>query len=533
MNPVALRPCAILLAAAALVIHAAPASAQDDDFRRGMAARRDKKWAEDAAAMRSAIAMDSKESTRTVRRRVAGVSVFGTGDEYLPHFFLGEALFNLDDCPGALNAWDESDRQGVARKVGTSARTIQDGSAKCESQGFLPSPKYGEELRAARTAHTTATQVLGALAKELEAHPGAKIDTAAQATARGQVATAGERLASGEKTRRAQELTDARTMSEAAVRQLQVLRGVIARFVEDSAVISARIKGVEDQLQVADNAARDLDASFASSPLPIGPGDSLNADRARAVQLLTSARDRLRNASRTSSDVEVAEASKAVAEALAALGKVKTAFEGRVGKAVSDELSRLQATGSAGFVRVGDRVRTLRDSLTKQPDVAVSAELDKVEASVNRSRRTLDGAVKGRDLRSARNAAGAVTQFELQLEDLARRLGINQPLVVPPALLAAAQAQFQGRYAEVLSAMTVDGIDQVPIALRIHAHLIRAAALFAMYELSGPRDETFRSRARDEADRARQLDAAFQPNAAAFSPRFIRFYQAAAAAPPQ
>jgi hypothetical protein len=521
------------MAAALLCLHAAPAAAQDDDFRRGMAARRDRKWAEDASAMRAAIAMDTKESTRTVRRRVGGLPVPGSGDEYLPHFFLGEALFNMQDCAGALNAWDESDRQGVARKVGNHGRTIQDYSAKCETQGFLPSPKYGEELRAARTAHTTATQVLAALAKELEAHPGAKIDTAAQATARGQVTTAGERLASGEKTRRAQELTDARTMSEAAVRQLQVLRGVVARFVEASEALAGRLKGVEEQLQSAESAARELDTSFASSPLPIGPGDSLNIDRIRAVQLLTSARDRLRNAARTSSDVEVAEASKVVAEALSLLGKVRTAFEGRVGKAVSDELSRLQTSGSAGFVRVGDRLRALRDSLAKQPDAAASAELDKAEAAVNRSRRTLEAAVKGRDLRSARNAAGAAAQFELQLEELAKRLGLNQPLVVPPALLAAAQAQLQGRYAEVLSAMPVEGIDQVPIALRIHAHLIRAAALFALYEVSVPRDETLRSRARDEADRARQLDAVFQPSAAAFSPRFIRFYQAALAAPPQ
>jgi hypothetical protein len=307
---------------------------------------------------------------------------------------------------------------------------------------------------------------------------------------------------------------------------------VIARFAEESEAFAGRLKGVEGELQSVENAARELDASFASSPLPIAPGDPLNVDRARAVQLLTSARDRLRNAERTSSDVEVVEASKTIKDALAALGRVKTSFEGRVGRAVSDELSRLQVEGSAGFVRVGDRVRALRDSLTKQPDAAVSAELDKLEGSINRSRRTLDAGVKGRDLRSARNAAGVVTQFELQLEDLAKRLGINQPLVVPPALLAAAQAQFNGRYPDVLAAMPVDAIDQVPIAIRIHAYLVRAAALFAMYELSGPPDETLRSRARAEADRAKQLDPAFQPNTAAFSPRFIRFYQAAAA-PPQ
>jgi hypothetical protein len=526
------RSCALAGALAAVFSFAVPAAAQDDDFRKGMSARADKKWSDAAAAMRSAIAMDPKESTRKVRRRIGGLPVPGSGDEYLPHFFLGEALSNQGDCTGALNAWDESERQGVARKIGTNVRIVVDGFAKCESQGFLPSPKFGEELRAARAAYAAAGEALGALSQDLKTHPGAAVDAAAHTTARGQVATAAERLAAGEKTRRAQEITEARTLSETAVRQLQVLRASVAEFVKVADVFAGRLKTAESELQAAEGSARDVDSMFSSSPISIAPGDRLNVDRARAVQLLAAARDRLRSAGRSSSDVEVAEATKTIQDALATLTRVKAGFEALTGKAVTDEISRLQRSGTDGFVRVDTRLRSLRDTLSKQPDAAVSGDLDKLETTISRARRTFENASKGRDLRLIRNSAGAPTQFEIQLEELARRLGINQPLVVPPTLLAAAQAQFQGRYAEALEAMPVESIDQVPIALRIHAHLIRAAALFSLYEVSGPRDESLRARAREEAARARGLDAAFQPSAA-FSPRFIRFYQAASAAPLQ
>lgn len=531
MTPASLRAGRVAFVLAATVAFAAPALAQDDAFRRGMSARGDRKWAEAAIAFRAAIAADSTESNRTVR----GGGVLGTlnRDEYLPHFQLGYVLVMANDCSGALSAWEESERQGVARKIGTNARVIGDGYAKCEAQGFLPPPKFGEELRLARAAHVMATQVQGALVKELQTHPGARVDAAAQAAGRAQIATAGERLASGEKTRRAAELTEARSLSEAAVKQLQVLRGVVDQYAKAAAAFADRFKNVNGSLSSADNAARDLEAEFLSSPVPIGTKDPLNIERARATQLLSAARDRLSSAERTTSDAELGEVSKAIQEAVATLGKVRTDFVARTAQAAAQEISKLQVTGSAGFVRVDERIRSLRDSLAKQSDAAVSAELDKAEAAINRARRAFDAAVNGRDLRAVRVAAGAPTRFELQLDDLGKRLGINQPLVVPPTLLAAAQAQFQGRYAEVLTAMPVEGIDQVPIALRIHAHVIRAAALFAMYEVSGPRDETLRAQARAEAARAWDLDKAFQPNPSAFSPRFIRFYQAAAAAPPQ
>src|SRR5262245_4297758 len=81
-----------------------PVSAQDKDrkaFRDGMDARRDQRWKAVAENMRQAIADDGKESKDKVGRRKFGVPIPGSGDEYLPHYYLGEALFRMGDCLGA------------------------------------------------------------------------------------------------------------------------------------------------------------------------------------------------------------------------------------------------------------------------------------------------------------------------------------------------------------------------------------------------------------------------------------------------
>jgi len=88
-----------------LILCPALASAQDEAFKRGIQARGDKKWAEAERQMRSAIQSNGQESNRKVRLNIVA-SVFGAGSiEYLPHYFLGEALYNQKDCAGAVAAW--------------------------------------------------------------------------------------------------------------------------------------------------------------------------------------------------------------------------------------------------------------------------------------------------------------------------------------------------------------------------------------------------------------------------------------------
>ena len=81
--------------------------------------------------MRDAIARDPKESSR----KVGGRLTIG-GEEYVPYFFLGEALFRRMDCGGALTAWEESDRQGVARRNATRAARLIPATRSAKRRGI-------------------------------------------------------------------------------------------------------------------------------------------------------------------------------------------------------------------------------------------------------------------------------------------------------------------------------------------------------------------------------------------------------------
>ena len=83
------------------------AAAQDDAFKRGMEARGDKKWADVIRHMQNAVKADPQESSRKVLSGFLGVN----GQEYLPHFFLGEAYFNLQDCGAAVTELSISEQQ--------------------------------------------------------------------------------------------------------------------------------------------------------------------------------------------------------------------------------------------------------------------------------------------------------------------------------------------------------------------------------------------------------------------------------------
>ncbi len=97
------------------VVAVAAVVAQQDAFKKGMDERKAKRWAMAASALREAIGVDAAESAKKVNRAFGLGNIGVGGDEYLPFFFLGDSLFNIGDCTGALNAWEESDRPGQQR----------------------------------------------------------------------------------------------------------------------------------------------------------------------------------------------------------------------------------------------------------------------------------------------------------------------------------------------------------------------------------------------------------------------------------
>ena len=97
----------VLALSSALAAAPAGAAGAEESFREGMSALDQNKWGVAAAAFRAALAERPAEGGRRVR-------IYGTWLlDYLPHYYLGVALFQLDDLEGAAAEWRESRRQGA------------------------------------------------------------------------------------------------------------------------------------------------------------------------------------------------------------------------------------------------------------------------------------------------------------------------------------------------------------------------------------------------------------------------------------
>ena len=289
-----------------------------------------------------------------------------------------------------------------------------------------------------------------------------------------------------------------------------------------------RARDAESVLQQAETQLRDLDTMLASTtPLKVTPSEGVSANRAGAGARLASAGDKLRSAKRSQADAELTDATRIATEATALVGRARSQFESDVSAAIGTEIENLQLRTASLAEQIDQRSRTIQEQLRQHPEAGdTSAELTKLQTGLARARRSMDRSVKARDLPNAQAAAATLAELGPQLDSLAARLGIAATPDVPAALWNAAQALRDGRYADVLNVLSPDEAGSILVPLRVYAHVIRSAALLALYEHSGASDDTLRRQARGEADIARSLDPAFRPSAA-FSPRFINFFLAA------
>jgi hypothetical protein len=87
----------------------------------------------------------------------------------------------------------------------------------------------------------------------------------------------------------------------------------------------------------------------------------------------------------------------------------------------------------------------------------------------------------------------------------------------------AAEAYFAGRYDEAVSLLDrLAGLSGRPAA---HAHLLRAAARFALYRMGGERDAQLRQRVLQDLSSCRGADPAVVPDPEAFPPTFAELFR--------
>ncbi|MGE5837692.1 MAG: hypothetical protein ACM4AI_24685, partial [Acidobacteriota bacterium] len=91
-----------------------------ETFRKAMDAEGRRRWADARDLFQQAIQQNGTESTEKIN-----VSGFGGLEEYLPKYHLGIAYKNLKDCPNALKAWADSEKDGAVQRLPDTYKSLQ------------------------------------------------------------------------------------------------------------------------------------------------------------------------------------------------------------------------------------------------------------------------------------------------------------------------------------------------------------------------------------------------------------------------
>jgi len=498
-------------------------SAQSQDrsyerpFKAGLDARdvKSPKWDEVERQMREAIRINPKESTDKVGGRL---NIPGTGTEYLPYFFLGEALFKKGDCAGAMEAWYRSESQGVIKNVQKYSRPMQTDLGSCVQRGLLPSPKFEEATVAAMKEMTAAT----AAGEAVRSH-GATAGDLFTSERQGQVAAAENvikeaqgHLESGRKTRAATSFTE---VTLATRRALGTLAGVEKDL---AASIAARDEFRRGLVALE----REIEAAGALERAIEGKRNFLNDALIASRQ---AGRDALGRARKASDAARSANTSAAIGDGLTA-ATVATRQLQQVLNEVT-ELERKEAVARvAGLIHsIRQRFATI-EARCKEFDAAAGPATDPKltadrRALENRERaavREFSAAEKSGDAARIEAAEKTASQIWVQLDRLLQGLGIKP--VVPEALARAVQSFLDGDFRAALEALAPEGAVVPDTRFLPHAQMFRAAARYELYLRSQPADASQLAEARTLVADLVGLNPAFEPDPRAFSPRFREFF---------
>jgi hypothetical protein len=496
------------------------ATAQDDAFKQGLQARGDKKWAEVVRHMQTALKADAQESTRKVGSRL-GVG----GTEYLPHFFLGEAYYNQQDCGGAVTEWSISEQQGAVKSKPEFLGTIKTGSQACAAKGVLLAADYNPLYQSTSKVYADAA----ALSKRLSDIGTTNRDVWRPevdeqfARAKKELETSFARLNTGQRSRLAVDFTEAKAASERATAILRPLETSLNTAVEALNTVQQRTKDVEQLLASADTADQTLETLKDSLTEP------MQSARKTGKQQLAQARDRLAAGQKTQNPTAVADALKYAQSASTTLTQILDQVQKAARGVFEQQLGDAIRVADEAFARVSGAMSILDRRIAQKPDIA-SPKLTTDRAAyvkqVDALRRRFERARKAEDVPGLAETTRLTLEAQNGLTGLITAFG---PITlrergVHESLEEGVRLYLNGEYQQALSALEpLTGQTDGP--LQVHAHIVRAAALYALFVRSGESNAQLRTDALAEIARTKQLNASFQPSPRAFSPRFLSLYQ--------
>ena len=506
---------------AAAVIFAADARAQanaDDVFRQGLQAYRQGQWQRAASLMVEAIKLRPQES----KERVGGVfgGAFGGGDQYLPHFYLGDALFQLDNCAAAIKEWAISRQHGVI--AGEPLKKLEQGTFECERR-FKFDQDRARTWQQYNDVNAIAARIANLAESNLDVWREDADSRGQYERARGELNTAAERIKTADATRAPADLQQASAAIERASKILVSLRTGFENAVDSRRTAQSLLQEVRGHIAAADK----LDNTIAGKKVPFTPAMTGAHQQGRAA--VGDARRMVDGASAPT--VPTLQSARTLAlNAREGFEKLLVEIEGIERGArqrqVNDEYSRANETLSF----LDSDLATLAQRSAKRPGVLAEDEVNTVLEEVPRVRRRLDGARKSEDLNGIAGAARRASELREQVNGwiaafgplTLRDRGLNE------VLERGAQLFLEGQYQEAASALEQGEAFGDDVPLRLHVHLFRAAALYQLFARSGESDQTLRAQAAQEVEHCKQIDSTFQPRGDTFSPRFVGFYQSVA-----
>lgn len=498
------------------------AAAQDDAFRRGLDARGDRNWTVAANQMRAAIANDSKESSQ--RKVGGGFLGLGSGTEYLPYYFLGEALLNMGDCVGAMDAWSNSEQQGAVKARKDFLTNMAAGYKKCAASGVLPPAEYNALLASTRQALIEATALAERVSKRGQDNIDAwRPEINEQYTrATGELQAAQVRLQAGTRGRSAADFNESRNATTRATGILRSVESSLSASIENFSFIQVQVREVDQVIAGAEGGDRAID----NVKVELTP--ELAASRQNGRELVARARERVRAAEKTQNATAANEGLRAAQDAAAVFNQVLDAAMKLARAALERELGEVLAAATEAVSFLDTSFATLERLAEEKAAVAPPDMATKREAllkRVNTIRRRFDTANKSQSVAGLREAARLAVEARGELNTLIASFGpvTLRDRGVHEALEQGARLFFAGEHQQALTALDSEALADAP--LQVQVHVLRAASLYHLFVRSGEKDQALRTRAVSEIEACKRIDPSFQPDPRAFAPRFLSFYQ--------
>jgi len=459
-------------------------------YREGLMALWGGRWDAAAGFLREAVEA-RPESHAEPQIRIVGNREM----PYLPHYYLGQATFELGDCRAALAAWEESLRQGVV--AGANLTVLRNRRDQCFRQVAPEMTAEVQQLieRAGRLQDDLAElQQQPALARRWSSEPGLgpkqeeAVDELGQARTNldeGQVVWGMRMLElSGEQARHAVSLLQE---VEAEARRILDEEPAGPGDPEPDPAVQEAAERARSEIAAAEEAARSLD------PLRRDPAlqdawrgqEDFGARESQAVEQLSGALADLRDGE-ASGDVSRIE------DAEAKAGRAQSLFESL----------RADAAALREEMENSAPAETAADEPPEDSSSGDGSEGDAGTGGSTPDAGTADaGDREGSDDRDRHTSAAPS-----RLQEAARTLLVDREYDRVIDMLERAETEFQSSRA------------------RAHALLFRAAARHALYRLGGETQPELAEEARRDILACRRADPGLRPLESYFSPRFLNFF---------